>query len=126
MQQIISWIRERLFGARSEAEFQLGQTGVRVRTPAQRPKKVDDVPASKPAKPDLRFGSEMGGRIEDAGPGKNVLVRSKYLQDDNDTHDALKIIDEDAVVDGEPDSGIDPYNTGQFDRSKSWNNRFRK
>ena len=127
MQSIFSWFKERIFGARSESEFELGQTGVRVRPPSERPQRDHGAVAEKiTRKPDLRFESEIGGRIEDAGPGKNVLVRSKYLREDTGTHDALKIIDEDALLESEPDAGIDPYNTGQFDRSKSWNSRFRK
>jgi len=29
-------------------------------------------------------------------------------------------------VDPDEDTGIDPYNTGSFDRSRNWNNRYRK
>lgn len=76
--------------------------------------------------PDVK--AELEGRIEDAGPGKNVLVRSKYEREDTGTHDTLKIIDERFSDDGDEagESGIDPYNTGSFDRSKNWDKRFRK
>lgn len=73
----------------------------------------------------LELETHVGGRIEDAGPGKNVLIRSKYVREDTGTHETLKILDESLVESGE-ESGIDPYNTGGFDRSKNWNNRFRK
>lgn len=121
----IDWIRDRFFPDRDN-EDDLRESGVRVRPPSERPAAPRADRANEVAEPpvDLRFDAEIGGRIEDAGPGKNVLVRSKYLSDDTGTHDALKIIDENAVEDDE-DAGIDPYNTGQFDRSKNWNRRFR-
>jgi hypothetical protein len=64
------------------------------------------------------FDAELGGKIEDGGPGKNVLVRNKYVREDTGTHETLTIID-DTLVDDE-EAGLDPYNTGRFDRSKSW------
>jgi hypothetical protein len=63
--------------------------------------------------------------IEDAGPGKNKLIRNKYIREDTGTHETLKILD-DSLVDSGEEPGIDPYNTGGFDRSKNWHNRFRK
>jgi len=71
------------------------------------------------------FNSELGGRIDDGGPGKNVLIRNKYVREDTGTHDTLKIIDDSVFVD-EEEFGIDPYNTGRFDRSQSWNLRRKK
>jgi hypothetical protein len=74
----------------------------------------------------VEFSGELGGKIEEVGPGKNVLVRNKYVREDTGTHEKLKIID-DTLVEEEDDGGIDPYNTGRFDRSKSWNSsRWRK
>ena len=63
--------------------------------------------------------------IEEMGPGKNVLVRRRMLREESGTHETLKILD-DSVVDGEEESGLDPYNTGRFDRSKYWDKRFLK
>ena len=73
----------------------------------------------------VEFDSELGGRIEDGGPGKNVLVRNKYVREDSGTHDTLKIIDG-SLSEDEEEYGIDPYNTGRFDRSQSWNLRTKK
>ncbi len=67
-----------------------------------------------------------GGRIIDGGPGKNVFARNKLVREETGTHETLKIVDEDLLNQIEED-GIDPYNTGRFDRSKSWDSsRFRK
>ena len=67
----------------------------------------------------------MGLRVYDGGPGKNVLVRNKYVREDTGTHDSLKIIDASLVPEEEEDN-TDPYNTGRFDRSQSWNLRDKK
>ena len=63
--------------------------------------------------------------IEEMGPGKNVLVRRRMIREDTGTHETLQILD-DSVIEGEQESGLDPYNTGQFDRSKYWDKRFLK
>jgi hypothetical protein len=64
------------------------------------------------------------GAIESGGPGKNVLIRNKYVREDTGTHETLKIMDDTMVESGE-EFGVDPYNSGEFDRSKNWDVRFR-
>ena len=64
------------------------------------------------------------GAIESGGPGKNVLIRNKYVREDTGTHETLKIMDDSMVESGE-EYGVDPYNSGEFDRSKNWDVRFR-
>lgn len=111
MKRILDWIKDRFFYRDVETDEPLSQTGVRVRP---RP------PQQKPvAAPPPEFEAGLDGRIEDGGPGKNVLIRNKYLREDSGTHDSLKILDESALESNDGD-GIDPYNTGRFDRSKSW------
>ena len=80
------------------------------------------VPRRQPEYVDL--DPHIEGRIQDNGPGKNVLIRNKYVREDTGTHETLKIID-DSVIDTEEAEGIDPYNTGQFDRSKHWDKRLK-
>jgi hypothetical protein len=70
--------------------------------------------------PSVSYTGNVGGRIGDGGPGKNVLVKNKYVREDTGTHETLKIIDH-SILEDEAESGADPYNTGRFDRSKSWN-----
>jgi hypothetical protein len=55
---------------------------------------------------------------------QNELVRNKYQREDTGTHETLKIVD-DSLLDSGEEAGIDPYNTGNFDRSKNWDKRFR-
>ena len=100
------------------------QTGAH---PAARPKRAATKKAVQPqVMPVLRSKSGFhDGKIEDGGPNENVLIRNKYVREDTGTHETLKILD-DSLADSGEETGIDPYNTGGFDRSKNWNNRFRK
>ena len=67
----------------------------------------------------------LDGEIESLGPGKNVLIRNRFVREEAGTHEKLKILD-DSYVDSGEETGIDPYNTGGFDRSRNWDTRFRK
>lgn len=67
----------------------------------------------------------LPGKIESNGPGKNVLIRNKYVREDTGTHETLTILD-DSLIDSGEEAGIDPYNTGGFDRSRNWDKRFGK
>jgi len=62
------------------------------------------------------------GRIETAGPGKNVLIG---FEDEVSVPEGLSIEEFDG---GESGDGVafDPYNTGRFDRSASWSKILRK
>lgn len=73
---------------------------------------------------DAELDVTIEGGIEERGPGKNVLVRKRFVREEAGTHETLKIVDETAVDTGE-EAGIDPYNTGSFDRSRNWDKRFR-
>ena len=68
---------------------------------------------------------DVSYKIESAGPGKNVLIRNKFVREDTGTYETLKILD-DSLVDSGEEKGIDPYNTGGFDRSRNWDKRFGK
>lgn len=69
---------------------------------------------------EISYSGHVDGRVVNRGPGKNVLIRNKYVREDTGTHETLKIID-DSILENEEEFGIDPYNTGRFDRSRSWN-----
>ena len=91
---------------------------VRVKVPPRVSRRVDLAAAEKKAA--VEFDSEVRGEIESLGPGKNVLVRNRYAVEETGTHEML------AIVDDETESGIDPYNTGEFDRSRNWDTHHRK
>ncbi|NOX68101.1 MAG: hypothetical protein GXP15_02860 [Gammaproteobacteria bacterium] len=119
MQRFLKWLGMKLFPKKPEPRQRL--TGIRPKSrshlgPPHRP-------PGKTAKPRTAvLDTELQGRIEDGGPGKNVLIRNKYVRENTGTHDALKIIDESVIETGE-EAGFDPYNTGRFDRSQNWNSR---
>ena len=79
----------------------------------------------RPAPEYVDADDEIAGQVDSLGPGKNVLIRNRYVREDTGTHETLKILDDDLVDSGE-EAGIDPYNTGGFDRSRNWDRRFRK
>lgn len=80
---------------------------------------------TRPQQEFVEADERLSGKIDSLGPGKNVLIRNKYVREDTGTHETLKILD-DSMVDSGEESGIDPYNTGGFDRSRNWDRRFRK
>lgn len=116
MQQFLRWLGLRLFAPKPVPEPPPRPVGVRVRPPSARPQ-----PQPQP----VEFTPEVGGTIVDGGPGKNVFVRNRFVREDTGTHEKLKILD-DSLLQADEEAGIDPYNTGRFDRSKSWDARFRK
>ena len=99
----------------------LGKTGAYA-APGAKPRQAK-VPRPKPEF--VESDENLSGKVEDAGPGKNVLIRNKYVREDTGTHETLKILD-DSIVDSGEEQGIDPYNTGGFDRSRNWDKRFGK
>ena len=119
MDRFKNWLRNR--GLAAEEASPVTFKTSRAQAPV-RPKK----PVATQAAPNFIKSAAQGPtKIEDAGPGKTVLIRNKYVREDTGTHETLKILDESLIDSGE-ETGIDPYNTGGFDRSKNWNNRFRK
>lgn len=116
------WLQE-LKGSKAS----IHSTSARQRPPRRQANprvKSDSISEEKPV--ETPSAGDLNGRIESLGPGKNVLIRNKYVREDTGTHETLKIIDEDSLINTGEETGIDPYNTGGFDRSKNWDTRFRK
>jgi len=98
---------------------------VRVKPPAARPR--PQPPAAPTVSPDnIELSTGISGAIADGGPGKNVLVRSRFQQEDTGAHENLTIVDDTFPESEEKEAEFDPYNTGRFDRSKSWDGPSRK
>ncbi len=72
----------------------------------------------------VNLDPNSAGRLVDGGPGKTALARSKYIREDSGTHETLRILD-DSITQPDDEIGTDPYDTGDFDRSKNWDKRFR-
>jgi len=74
----------------------------------------------------IEFRDRLGKTITGRDDSQHQSARKRYVREDTGTHETLTIIDESLLQNDDKD-GIDPYNSGQFDRSKSWNSlRFRK
>ena len=73
----------------------------------------------------VELDPKTADKLKNSESGNNELIRNKYQREDTGTHDNLKIID-DSMIDSGEETGIDPYNTGNFDRSRNWDKRFRK
>lgn len=119
MDKIIAWLTNRTSADDQAQPVNMRNTGAHT---VSRPK--------KPVRPSptanvLKMEATESLQIEDAGPSKNRLIRNKYVREDTGTHETLKILD-DSIFDSDEESGIDPYNTGGFDRSKNWRNRYSK
>ena len=128
MKRIFKWLTSKFSPSPPPARPDLGKTGAHLRqsgllTPAQRA--ASSQAALKRQSEFVELDPHLKGEITDAGPGKNVLIRNKYRREDSGTHETLKILD-DSLLDTEEETGIDPYNTGRFDRAKNWDKRFRK
>ncbi len=118
MQRLFNWLTRKISPDKAAPQNSLRRTGDR-RMPQQNLKPKPKPALEHPPRIDsVDFSTELGGKIEDGGPGKNVLVRNKYVRADTGTHETLTIIDDSLQAD--EDDGLDPYNTGRFDRSKSW------
>lgn len=118
IERLTNWLKERFGSEDPPPPPNFRRTGTFVTRPkAPAPKQPDVV--------SVEHEAGLSGKIEEAGPGKNVLIRNKYVREDTGTHETLKILD-DSLIDSGEESGIDPYNTGGFDRSKNWNKRFSK
>ena len=119
MQRFLKWLGMKLFPKKPEPK--LRQTGIRPK-PKVRSTGRGLQAGNKGRSNTVNFDAELQGRIEDGGPGKNVLIRNKYVREDTGTHDTLKIVDDSLIETGE-EAGFDPYNTGRFDRARNWNSR---
>jgi hypothetical protein len=119
MQRLFKWLARKISPDKAAPKSALRRAGDK-RMPQPQPQPVPKpVRQPRPKTEPVGYAAEVGGKIEDGGPGKNVLVRSKYVREDTGTHETLTIID-DSLVQADDDDGLDPYNTGRFDRSKSW------
>ncbi len=120
MKRLKSWLKDRFSDADPDSQQGLRSSGA-YHPPSSRPK--GKTARREPA--DVEVDSNLHSEIETQGPGKNVLIRNRYVREETGTYETLKILD-DSMVDSGEEPGIDPYNTGGFDRSKKWDQRFRK
>jgi hypothetical protein len=128
MKRFLNWLADKISPekaspkvSRYHATSEAGPRGKPVAAKTAKPKNSPD--------PDVvEFDASVNGRIDSAGPGKNVLRPHKLAGEDADDQEPLSIVGESGAQQNSDDDegGIDPYNTGKFDRSKNWDKRFRK
>lgn len=119
-----TWLKQRFSDADPPPAASLRSTGSYRQRLAENGK--PSLEAKSPAgEQKVDVDPHIHGTVESLGPGKNVYVQSPYVREDLGTHESLKIID-DSLLDDEEPAGIDPYNTGRFDKSRKWDQRFRK
>ncbi len=128
LERLKIWLDERFSDGAPHKTPALRQSGTHnlpPPVPAPAVPRQDAEEAPRPEPENVDFESQVSGKLEDGGPGTNILVRNKYIREETGTYETLKIVDE-SLHDSEEGFRDDPYNTGGFDRSKNWGNRFRK
>lgn len=125
MKRLFTWFTNRFSSQPPAPRRDLGRTGSFANKASALPNAdLPHAPRAKPQPDIVELDPHFDGEVVDNGPGKNVLIRNRFVREDTGTHDTLKILDDSLIVTDE-EAGIDPYNTGQFDRSKNWDKRFR-
>jgi hypothetical protein len=119
MEKIKSWFIDRFQDKKPEPRDLRKASYLKVARPRRQEEPVD------PESDVVKIDPELHGSIESIGPGKNVLIRNRLHREETGTHETLKIVDDSMIETGE-ETGIDPYNTGGFDRSKKWDQRSRE
>jgi len=125
MKRFRNWLADKISPEKASRDTIRSRPGA---GPARKPAHTSRPAPRKATDPGfVDFDATVNGMIDDLGPGKNVLRRPKYVREEAGTHDTLSIVDEYGNNESSNDAdGIDPYNTGKFDRSKNWDKRFRK
>jgi len=134
MKRFVNWLTSKISPRKASSDPTSGQTATRLRQTGSHmrytgghkpPRAAPPKPAQPARQPEyVTLDPHVEGHIEDNGPGKNVLIRNKYVREDTGTHETLTILDE-SMLESDEAEGIDPYNTGQFDRSKNWDKRLK-
>jgi len=126
MKRFLNWLADKISPRKTSPKITRNRPGVR--RPVPRATAATQARRSQPSPTSdyVEFDASIDGKIDDAGPGKNVWRRNKYVREDTGTHDTLCILGEAPITESNDQDGIDPYNTGRFDRSKNWDKRFRK
>ena len=125
LRQLLTWLENRL-GHRDP----IADTDLRDRLPAVQSAQLSPgptlspplstTPAPRPADAAPRAVPESADDAD--GPAQVIPLGDRIIREDTGTHETLKILDESTLGTYE-DQGIDPYNSGRFDRSRTWDRR---
>ena len=121
IEKLKNWIRQYLGGDEPAGTPPPYKSGAHVAPrPAPAKKKVP-----RPNPEFVEADEKLAEKADNDDSDENDLIRNKYVREDTGTHETLKILD-DSMVDSGEEPGLDPYNTGGFDRSRNWERRFGK
>jgi hypothetical protein len=126
--RFLNWLKSTFSPRKDPESTDLRQTGSHLRQTGKHRSRVAFKPKQanrRPPSESIDVDSDTEAEIADSGSNKNGLIRNRYIREDTGTHETLKILD-DSLIETNEETGIDPYNTGQFDRSKNWDSRSRK
>ena len=118
MKRILNWLQAKSSKQAAAPEAETFRMPVGVKATAEQSVK-DEYTV------EVGFDPEVSGRIENNGPGKNVLTSGKYSGAEVTTVPDLQILDE-TQPGASYESGFNPYDTARFDTSKSWGTKSRK
>ena len=118
MKRIIDWLGTKF--SRNSATIEADE----LRPPVQ-----VRVERTEMAEEECTVGSSCGGaypdHVENHRQGKDASTPDSYACDDTVAHRQLSFLNEPALDAGES-AGFDPYSTGRFDTSKTWDSGSRK
>jgi len=123
MKRFLNWLANKVSPAKISSRVNLSQTGTHLRQTGAQSRPKPALPERQPETIDL--DPNFKASITGSGTGKNVLIRNKYIREDTGTHETLTILN-DSLVGSDEEAGLDPYNSGEYDRAKNWDKRFSK
>lgn len=126
MKRLVNWLANLVFGRKPAPPTDLRATGSHLRQTGTHPvpRRSPRHPALPARQPEVVDVNRSNNGFDTPMSDEKGLIRNKFVRENTGTHDTLKILD-DSLIETHEETGIDPYNTGNFDRSKNWDKRFR-
>ena len=118
MKRFLKWLETKFSRHSATVGVDEPHTTVRVRV---KPKDT----AEEGYSVEVAFDASVPGRVESDKPGKDIQMPNIYDCEDPFKKQQLKTLDQ-SSPDASESTGLDPYNSGSFDTSKSRESRSRK
>lgn len=127
MKRFLNWLADKISPEKASPDVARYRPDNRAGRPKQPIKAASVKPKKSTDSGYVEFDASIDGKIDSAGPGKNVLRRPKLVREKTGTQETLSLVDDlgEQQSNDHDEEGLDPYNTGRFDRSKNWDKRFR-
>ena len=111
MKRFLKWLKTKFSRHSAAVEADEPHTTIRVRV---KPKDT----AEEEYSVEVAFDASVPGRVESDKPGKDIQMPNIYDCDNPFKQQQLKTLDQ-SSPDAGKSTGVDPYNTGSFETSKS-------